>query len=753
MRSKESAAVARYVAVAAALAFAAFVAGNGIPTLRHDWSWPVDRSAIGSFFNESIGGWLPIGFGAINAHPTTYLIALPLALVMWVAGPLLGLVLLAAAAGYTCVRGAENLSQRWGAPAPAAAAIGLFALFNPWVYNQVVAGHLVMVLAYGGILGLAAEMLLGADASAVRLALWLVLISLQLQFFLVASLALVIFAIPTKKWLPPIAGAVAALPALIGLILERAIILQTPYNLVWQANQSVDPGALTALRGYFPGYADRLGLAAAIAVWVVLALAIAGAVAMRRRGAAIVAAAAAVAVYLAITGVHGPLGAPYAWAVAQIPETGVFRELYDLAGILAALLALLACAAMAALPYVRYLVLAAGIALLVTWLLAPPSTFWIRGGTYPHPHVTAPAFTRVAFLPAFQPLGLRVGGGEGADPDARAYSGGVAALNEYLPTYPVDMALARYERAGDVTALRALGVTQILARPWLASRSNGEIGLAALSLAPLRQALPAAPIRNDERAMPLISTCAPLVIVALGNNLSACSAFFGDVAGIGAPVTRLRSRSNSIDPRNQWIDARLGFTEVPELAQGIGGVLTQSAIPYQIDPGRALLTFVRGRLYGSNGRRLATSRGEFAWLSIPPSVGAVRCSGLCELVAQTQSRPPFALNAPSTQNEVLQFRAILPWFFVVSGAGIGPATVVRLNERYDPAWIAISRWQLLPHLRINMAANGWLIPQTSPSAIVLVQVTSLLQIIAEICGAICVLWLLKAAVRAPTKRA
>lgn len=744
--------VARYVAVAATLVFCAFVAAKGIPTLRHDWNWPVDRGAIGSFFDEAIGGWVPLGFGAINAHPTTYLIALPLALIMWIVGPLAALMLLAAAAGYTCFRCAENLSLRWGAPAPAAVAIGLFALFNPWVYNEVVAGHLAMVLAYGGILGLIAEMLLGAQASPVRLALWLAVIALQLQFFLVAGLALVIFAFATKKWLAPIAGAVVALPSAIGLIVERSTILQTPYSIVWQTNQSVDPAALTALGGYFPGYADRLGLAASISVWIILALAIAGAIAARRRRAAIVASATAFAVYLVITGVHGPLGGAYAWAVREIPETGVFRELYDLAGIFAALLAVLACAAMAALPFLRYPALVAGIALPVTWLLAPPSGFWIGSAAYSHPNVSAPVMTRVVLLPAFQPLGLRSGGGDGADPDAHAFADGVTPLNEYFPTYPVDMALARYERERDVAALRALGVTGIVARPWLVSRSNGQIGLAAPSLAPLRQRPSAGAIASDERAMPLISTCAPLAIVALGNNLSACSVFVGDAAGARSTITPLQSRSDSLDPRNEWIDARLGFTAVPALAQGIGGVLTQSALPYRIEPGRALLAYVRGRLNGPDGRTLVRSPGGFSWTSIPENVDAVVCRGLCELVAQAGSVPQLPLNVSSTRNESLQFRAVLPWFFIVRGGNASAPRVMRLNERYDGAWIAISRWRLLPHLRIDMAANGWLLPQASQSAVVLVQVTSLLQMIAEICAAVCILWLLKAAMRAPTKR-
>ena len=46
---------------ASALAFAAFVAAKGVPTLRHDWNWPIDRTAIASFFDAATQGWLSTG--------------------------------------------------------------------------------------------------------------------------------------------------------------------------------------------------------------------------------------------------------------------------------------------------------------------------------------------------------------------------------------------------------------------------------------------------------------------------------------------------------------------------------------------------------------------------------------------------------------------------------------------------------------------------------------------------------------------
>ncbi|HMF28279.1 MAG TPA: hypothetical protein VKE42_05870, partial [Candidatus Cybelea sp.] len=221
----------RSLALAAALLFAAFVAAKGVPTLRHDWTWPIDGRAISSFASASFNGWLSDSLGIANPHPTTYLIAIPIVAIMWIAGPLAALALFAAVTGYACMRAAAAAASQWGAAWPAAVGIGCFALFNPWVYNQVVAGHLVMVLAYGGLLGLFAEMLRGRAASPVRLALWLVLVAAQLQFFILAMLALVAFACATRKWLPPLAGILVALPSIVGLIAERATLLNIPYEV------------------------------------------------------------------------------------------------------------------------------------------------------------------------------------------------------------------------------------------------------------------------------------------------------------------------------------------------------------------------------------------------------------------------------------------------------------------------------------------------------------------------------------------
>ena len=105
----------KYLAVAAAMVFAGFLVARGVPTLRHDWNWPIDRGAVPSFVQASIYGWLSAGFGMSNPHPTTYLIALPIGFAMWLVGPLAALALLGAATGYLCMRCATAASSHWKA--------------------------------------------------------------------------------------------------------------------------------------------------------------------------------------------------------------------------------------------------------------------------------------------------------------------------------------------------------------------------------------------------------------------------------------------------------------------------------------------------------------------------------------------------------------------------------------------------------------------------------------------------------------
>jgi hypothetical protein len=734
-------------AVAAAAAFAGFVVAKGIPTLRHDWSWPVDAQAIPSFVQDAVGGWLPIGFGIVATHPTSYLIGLPLTLAMLVFGTLGALALFAFGLAFCCTRAAQAIAERFGSGGIGAIGIGIFALFNPWVYNEVVAGHLVMVLAYGAFLGLLGEMLRGRNASPIRLALWLVLAYVQLQFFILAFIAALVFAIVTRKWLPLVASIVVALPTFIGVIAERGTLIQTPYILEWQANQSLYAGPLLTLGGYFAGYADRLGVFAQAAVALVVAMALCGTAIGYRSRYIIGAAAAAVAVFLIALGVHGPLSAAYATSVRTIPESGVFRELYDLAGVFAALLIVPAAAAVARYRALQWTALVAGLILPVSWLVRPPSDLWVGAQSYRHPDITAPPFARIALMPAFQPMQLRDGGGDGADPDLYVYRDNVAPVNAYYPVFPVDAALAQYVRSGDPRALEALGVRRIVNRPWLVSRSNGEIGLAAASMSSPEMSRAQYLSQTLNLAAPPVGTCSDVRYVATPDALQPCDLFFTDAPG-AVSFTATRTSSDSIDARTAWIDASLAFAREPMLAQGLGGVVTQSRVPLRVAPNAWLLAYVRGTLRDAQERTLAGAAGSFTWIWLAASDDRVSCEGLCEAVGETRTFPAVPLRTKPVAQIVTTFDAPAPWLIRVRDAG---GKLLRFNARYDGGWLALAGMRVLPHVRVSLDANGWFLPR-GRNDVTLLQVTALLQLLAELAGVICTAFLLKALFRRGTKR-
>jgi hypothetical protein len=250
-------------------------------------------------------------------------------------------------------------------------------------------------------------------------------------------------------------------------------------------------------------------------------------------------------------------------------------------------------------------------------------------------------------------------------------------------------------------------------------------------------------------AAPLISECDEPRTVSFDRSFGACDIFFGDEPGYPA-VSPIVAPAESIDPRTDWIDARLAFAEAPDLANPFGGTLTQSRRAYSVEAGAWLLTYVRGELLADGGAPLVRNRGVFEWVRVPFGVRAVRCAGLCEIVVQT-SQSPVLIVPPPPHARSLDFRRVAPWLYVVDRPSDG-ARLLRFNERYDAGWTAFAAGHTLPHVRLDAAVNGWLLtPSSHP--VVLLHVIAMLQFLAEIFGIICAVAMLEALADEPTKRA
>ena len=287
------------------------------------------------------------------------------------------------------------------------------------------------------------------------------------------------------------------------------------------------------------------------------------------------------------------------------------------------------------------------------------------------------------------------------------------------------MALASYEHSADVAPLRALGVSEIVPRPWLVSKVRGGIGLAATSLAPRLPARALASAQSVDGAMPLMSECPALTLSSLAWRLDACALFFGDAPGY-APVraTRRAERfdrsANRVDrraarisgeprtrPRNRRRAHPVGASAAGRIERVAARVRARIAARSERQSTRK--TGRRVRVVMDSARRVSRSRAP---ASANSSLKRRSCRICRRAVAPAQGR-------------AFAFRRILPWLYVVDASGDAAArsqqrtpAVLRFNERYDPGWLAFASGRVLRHVRVDLAVNGWFLgalPQTRRS--------------------------------------
>ncbi len=722
--------------------YAAAICGNGIPALRHDWWWPVNASgSYDSLINLS-SGWISNGIGYPAPFPGYYMIGPLVAALGLAAGPLVALALFGFAIGLACALAARWLAIALGANPITTAALQIFAVFNPWVYSKTVSGHTFMILAYAGLIAIVAES--GKrEINPVRLSLLVLLTLPQLQFFLIAVVLLVIVAAVKKIYLPIVTAVVAGSPLIVGFVMERSQLLQTPYTVLWQVSQSIPVSQAPVFLGYFADYTSHFGALQIAALWCVVALAAAAVFLSSDRLRAIAIAAATAFLLLLATGVSGPFAAPYIWIVRNVPQSGLFRELYDLLGLVA-----IGYLALLALPMRRWahsyavLTLIAVIGAASAWIAYPPFAYWVNSATMPVVNVEAPPNTRFALLPPFQPMSYR-NAGSGMDRDTYRRSGNVTALNEYLASYPVDVALAKYAATGDAGDLEALSVSVIVRRSWLQS-----------NVIALREQLAGVPKALAPRSSGRVSldplpelTIGPMPSIgSLDNELGAGNVLFSD-AGI-APIYPLVPSNEFVQASQGWVSATFAFVDHPEYGQGIGGVFTTNARrPLSVQPDLDTLVNVIGRLRAPNGKTIAGNTNGYRWTLVPSDTNELYCEGRCVVVAQAHLPPRLPLNPPRKPWIAQPFAAIFP-FFVRADVGTGRSGLLRYNVRYDPQWVAYEGMHTLSHLRIDATVNGWIVPRANRNRTVwLVQRTAFLQFLCECVGALWVFGLAGYALR------
>jgi hypothetical protein len=709
---------------ACALVFWSLV-GFHVPSLRHDWYWP---PVVNIFVTLSyvLGGWHPEGIGSLYAYPSDYVVNVAVTILKAVAGSRFAFNIIIVAIAFACASGAQRLTQ--GVSFAARCALVALALFNPWVYNEIVAGHPFMVLAYGGMMhlyALARERRLGS----VQALIAGTCVMPQLQFFVIALASLALCGRGGRVLAFRLA--IVALPVWIGIVGDYGVLLQTPYSFRWQIGQAVPWDRAVAMLGYFTRYADK-SLASSwwAALWYALALcALAGAISRLRTDVrSRTASACIVVIILIVSAPQTAFSVPYAFLVTHVPQSALYRELYDLVAFITIAYMVLWALAAQRLFAVRLLLPFFALAALTDWSIHPPSHWWVRADSLPAASVHAPPNSRFALVPVFQPLSYR-GSGSGIDPDWYPRESNVTPVNDVTAQYPENAALSYYRQTHSMDFLRALSVANVVERRGFVTDARTLAGQLALSRRH------AAAFRFSH--MPYV----PLVSLVLSPTTTSGAPLLGagdilswDNGSCAQPANVAFDHSSTLLDQT-WTDARLAYISDPRLATPFGGAATDSsrAVLRLSANTSVVLAFVDGALMaeapGRSWRIVAKNATRYKWISIPKRA-LLRCLGRCAVALQAQRFPPGSEQPRISPARAISSVAIFPWLAYADAPR--SEGVLRFNVRWDAHWNAVQNGVLLPHVRIDGTFNGWRVKRSAAARIYLIHSTSALQFVAEV---------------------
>lgn len=337
------------------LVVAGIAAGHGIPAFQHDWLWPGSRLQAGNVAFAGMHAWRREGLGAPALYPLAWWVWLAAGASVFVAGPHLGLDLFAYAALAFAAWGFARCAAAYGAAPMGEVFATILAVGNPFVLNELQAGHLDMLWGYALLPHALATARTGRTwGGALAAGVLCGLAGAQQQYVVFAAAAIVAaLAADRKRWkyLPAILLVAAIVNAPEWVLLAdgvRAARLDAMLPLRhWALVESSAPADAIRLLGYPAGYEQRLlpPLVAA-ALWLLPLLAVAG-LAVRRGIALELAAIAAVALAVT-TGLRGPAAPIWSAFQAHSIASALFREFYDAAGAAALALSVLAALALSA---------------------------------------------------------------------------------------------------------------------------------------------------------------------------------------------------------------------------------------------------------------------------------------------------------------------------------------------------------------------------------------------------------------------
>jgi len=740
-------------------ACALITTARGVPALRQDWNWPIHATEVRHFLSLSWSAWAPGGLGGAAPYPASYLIAIPLAIFLNIGGSGVSVFAFMVVVGAAVTFGALSIIKLRKHSAMTSLGLMAFALFNPWVYTETIAGHTAMVLAYGLTMFVIAE-LISRSPRWQLVALSLIAMLTQLQIFCFAYLLTAVKIRERNVWKALVVTLIAATPIIIGVVLNWGALSAIPYTVAWQKTQSIAPDRILFLSGYAAGYARPIAGWAVVSCFLIAACAVLGLLAAwrsgKREGSDVFLVLTAVAVLVVIvTGTKGIAAGSYTYLVQRYPVTGLVRELYDLVGYIAIAYLILASYARRGWLLSAFAI-GAGATAVAGWIAYPPAKYFVPAASVPALHFSAPSNSRFALFPPFQPL--RFGpAGSGADPDVYPRARNVTPLNTYLIQYPAAAALLSYLHDGSTTDLSALSVSTIVKRPYFKSNNRSLKNQLGGNFPHIRPAKTEMTIGIPY--IPELTLMGTPRVGAIASVLGSGNVFFGD-AKISRALPEWRSLpdytgvtapNSEVNPARGWVDARFAFQTNLNVAQWLGGAATSSRVArLQIPAEGSLLVYVRGSLYDEKGRMISGDTHGYRWVRVPRHPINVRCSGFCVVVGGANRFPSMTNNPPVNTYSGVPFKALFPWL-VLANVPPHAAGALRYNVTYSRGWFANMGDRWLPHVRLDEVVNGWLVPRSNKSAtLVLINFVAAVQELFELVGLVVVIWLVISTVQSRT---
>ena len=598
--------------------------------------------------------------------------------------------------------------------------MGALFAFSPWVYSKVVAGHLMMVFALASCFGLICY-LQRRKRSRLVVSILTAFACTQLQFGVLLLITTLITGFVVKRVrVVAVTAAIFLLPAFVGILSEYGWLSSIPLLTAWDRNNSVPLFSGVALMGYAADYIKAWPLWLTYFCYLFPAIASYGAVKEFRAGRRwpMVGLLCAIVILILSSGDGWPLGPLYDKMIMEIHWLGLFRELYDLIGLV--LVSYLLIFLFTRKDKIIFLLLAllAGVQIWA-WLVAPPSHYWVQVRERVDLSVV-PRNSRFVLIPFNQPVRY-LGRGSGSDPDLIfENTDGVAPLNSYDALYPGDVAVSNYEEKGSINELRELSVGTIFTRSYV--KSNWE----ALRFQRIEESRPP----NRRTAVILLNGVRPLITFSenspsitnqvrqMGGDAifitNACRAhlYIGEKLTCRYDIPKGSKRT--FDPKRAWVN--LGFVEeaMPAVGQAVGGVFTmQSHRGIQAAYGYALM-WIKGEIVGAGKKVVARGDGRaYHWHAVIDGT-KLYCRGACA-IALFDAMPYITAATPRRANDhELPMRTMAPWLLQIVTMRGALVRYVRFNTRFDHWWMLFGAGHV-QHVEVGPRANGWIVERADNS--------------------------------------